>query len=82
MKQIIFEASKIAHGRRVILSIWVIRFVIDHVSMIEGAIAKDIESFSVDEAVVKFANKYRSILFGNDPVPVGYFILVNENKNT
>lgn len=75
MKKVILEATNVAHGFGVELSLIIIGLVIDHVTIIIGAVVKNIISETSDRTIIKLSNQDIAVLLCQYPVSVGFLVL-------
>jgi hypothetical protein len=62
MEHVILEASDVAHRLRMKLTLIIISLIINHISVIIRAIAKDVISKAIDRAIIELTNQDISIL--------------------
>ena len=75
MKKVILEATNVAHGFGVELSLIIVGLVINHVAIIIRAVVKDIISETSDRAIIKLSNQDIAIFLCQYPVSVRFLVL-------
>jgi hypothetical protein len=62
MEHVILEASDVTHRLRIKLTLIIISLIINHVSIIIRAIAKNVISKAIDRTIIELTNQDISIL--------------------